>query len=217
MSDFMDKIIPLFITAMIFSGILQTILGKKQRQSKSSDPVDYEDEDYEDEDYEDEDYEDEDYEDEDYEDEDYEDEDYIPKSINHENNDDLAQKFELKLRKEKKAENNDDLKLDCYILPKKSSEADESERKFKDSVTIHYDGEQFVHDKGKVYYDPHGDYSYNEEKMNAEAAEFSARYAKKQKAERTVRVCLKHKKLVNGFVMSQILDKPRAYKQYGED
>lgn len=194
MSDFIDKIIPLFITAMIFRGILQTILGKKQRQPKSSDPVDYEDEDYEDEDYEDEDYED-------Y--EDYE---------------DLAQKFERKLKKKKQAENNDDLKIDYYILPKKSSsEVDESERKFKDSGKIHYDGEPFMHDKGKVYYDPHGDYSYNEEKMNAAAAEFSARYAKKQKAEKTVRVCLKHKKLVNGFVMSQILDKPRAYKQYGED
>ena len=42
---------------------------------------------------------------------------------------------------------------------------------------IHRENEALVHDKGKVYYDPRGDYSYDEAKMNAAAAAFNARYA----------------------------------------
>ncbi|WP_337479637.1 hypothetical protein, partial [Phascolarctobacterium succinatutens] len=39
---------------------------------------------------------------------------------------------------------------------------------------IHRENEALVHDKGKVYYDPRGDYSYDEAKMNAAAAVFNA-------------------------------------------
>ena len=42
---------------------------------------------------------------------------------------------------------------------------------------IHRENEAIVHDKGKVYYDPRGDYSYDEAKMNAAAAAFNAHYA----------------------------------------
>ena len=42
---------------------------------------------------------------------------------------------------------------------------------------IHRENEDLVHDRGKVYYDPRGDYSYDEAKMNAAAAAFNARYA----------------------------------------
>lgn len=42
---------------------------------------------------------------------------------------------------------------------------------------IHRENEALVHDKGKVYYDPRGDYSYDEAKMNAAAAAFNAHYA----------------------------------------
>ena len=40
---------------------------------------------------------------------------------------------------------------------------------------IHRENEDLVHDRGKVYYDPRGDYSYDEAKMNAAAAAPMAR------------------------------------------
>ena len=84
------------------------------------------------------------------------------------------------------------------------------------SGRIHRDNESLKHDKSKVYYDPRGDYSYDEEKMNAAAAAFNARYAKEQEPVRKPRVKLKHAALVNGFIMSQVLDKPRALKPYDD-
>ena len=81
---------------------------------------------------------------------------------------------------------------------------------------VHRDDEAFTHDKGKVYHDPRSDYSYSEEQMNAAAAAFNAHYAKEQEPEKRPRVQLKHKALVNGFIMSQVLDKPRALKPYEE-
>lgn len=84
------------------------------------------------------------------------------------------------------------------------------------SGRIHRDNESLNHDKSKVYYDPRGDYSYDEEKMNAAAAAFNARYAKEQEPVRKPRVKLKHAALVNGFIMSQVLDKPRALKPYDD-
>lgn len=82
---------------------------------------------------------------------------------------------------------------------------------------IHRDNEDFVHDKSKVYYDPHGDYSYDEAKMNAAAAAFNAYYAKAQESAPQRRVKLKHTALVNGFIMSEVLHKPRALQPYGDD
>ena len=84
------------------------------------------------------------------------------------------------------------------------------------SGRIHRDNESLKHDKSKVYYDPRGDYSYDEEKMNAAAAAFNARYAKEQEPVRKPRVKLKHAALVNGFIISQVLDKPRALKPYDD-
>lgn len=81
---------------------------------------------------------------------------------------------------------------------------------------VHRDKEAFAHDKGKVYYDPRGDYSYDEAKMNAAAAAFNARYAQEEPV-RKLRVHLKHKALVQGFIMSEVLAKPRALKPYEED
>lgn len=81
---------------------------------------------------------------------------------------------------------------------------------------IHRDDEVLTHDKGRVYRDPRSDYSYSEEQMNAAAAAFNAYYAKEQEPESRPRVQLKHKALVNGFIMSQVLDKPRALKPYEE-
>lgn len=80
---------------------------------------------------------------------------------------------------------------------------------------IHRENEALVHDKGKVYYDPRGDYSYDEVKMNAAAAAFNARYAQAQPAAKK-RVKLKHAALVNGIIMAEVLGKPRALNPYEE-
>lgn len=80
---------------------------------------------------------------------------------------------------------------------------------------IHRENEDLVHDKGKVYYDPRGDYSYDEAKMNAAAAAFNARYAQAQPAAKK-RVKLKHAALVKGIIMAEVLGKPRALNPYEE-
>ncbi|WP_304098703.1 hypothetical protein [Phascolarctobacterium succinatutens] len=80
---------------------------------------------------------------------------------------------------------------------------------------IHRENEDLVHDRGKVYYDPRGDYSYDEAKMNAAAAAFNARYAQAKPAAKK-RVKLKHAALVNGIIMAEVLGKPRALNPYEE-
>lgn len=80
---------------------------------------------------------------------------------------------------------------------------------------IHRENEDLVHDRGKVYYDPRGDYSYDEAKMNAAAAAFNARYAQAQPAPKK-RVKLKHAALVNGIIMAEVLGKPRTLNPYEE-
>lgn len=81
---------------------------------------------------------------------------------------------------------------------------------------IHRENEALVHDKGKVYYDPSGDYSYDEAKMNAAAAAFNAHYAQQAQPAPKKRVKLKHAALVNGIIMAEVLGKPRALNPYEE-
>lgn len=81
---------------------------------------------------------------------------------------------------------------------------------------IHRENEDLVHDKGKVYYDPRGDYSYDEAKMNAAAAAFNAHYAQQAQPAPKKRVKLKHAALVNGIIMAEVLGKPRALNPYEE-
>lgn len=81
---------------------------------------------------------------------------------------------------------------------------------------IHREKEALVHDKGKVYYDPRGDYSYDEAKMNAAAAAFNAHYAQQAQPAPKKRVKLKHAALVNGIIMAEVLGKPRALNPYEE-
>ena len=81
---------------------------------------------------------------------------------------------------------------------------------------IHRENEALVHDKGKVYYDPRGDYSYDEAKMNAAAAAFNARYAQQAQPAPKKRVKLKHAALGNGIIMAEVLGKPRALNPYEE-
>lgn len=81
---------------------------------------------------------------------------------------------------------------------------------------IHRENEDLVHDRGKVYYDPRGDYSYDEAKMNAAAAAFNAHYAQQAQPAAKKRVKLKHAALVNGIIMAEVLGKPRALNPYEE-
>ena len=81
---------------------------------------------------------------------------------------------------------------------------------------IHRENEALVHDKGKVYYDPRGDYSYDEAKMKAAAAAFNAHYAQQAQLAAKKRVKLKHAALVNGIIMAEVLGKPRALNSYEE-
>lgn len=81
---------------------------------------------------------------------------------------------------------------------------------------IHRENEALVHDKGKVYYDPRGDYSYDEAKMNVAAAAFNAHYAQQAQPAPKKRVKLKHAALVNGIIMAEVLGKPRALNPYEE-
>lgn len=81
---------------------------------------------------------------------------------------------------------------------------------------IHRENEDLVHDRGKVYYDPRGDYSYDEAKMNATAAAFNAHYAQQAQPAHKKRVKLKHAALVNGIIMAEVLGKPRALNPYEE-
>lgn len=81
---------------------------------------------------------------------------------------------------------------------------------------IHRENEALVHDKGKVYYDPRGDYSYDEAKMNAAAAAFNAHYAQQAQPAPKKRVKLNHAALVNGIIMAEVLGKPRALNPYEE-
>lgn len=81
---------------------------------------------------------------------------------------------------------------------------------------IHRENEAIAHDKGKVYYDPRGDYSYDEAKMNAAAAAFNAHYAQQVQPAPKKRVKLKHAALVNGIIMAEVLGKPRALNPYEE-
>lgn len=81
---------------------------------------------------------------------------------------------------------------------------------------IHRENEDLVHDKGKVYYDPRGDYSYDEAKMNAAAAAFNAHYAQQAQPAPKKRVKLKHAALVNSIIMAEVLGKPRALNPYEE-
>lgn len=81
---------------------------------------------------------------------------------------------------------------------------------------IHRENEDLVHDRGKVYYDPRGDYTYDEAKMNAAAAAFNAHYAQQAQPAPKKRVKLNHAALVNGIIMAEVLGKPRALNPYEE-
>ena len=143
---------------------------------------------------------------------------------------DLAAEFERRLKKTteqaeaQKVQQKDRVVSDRQVIHRDHAQVvhDSAGRVHRDGETIshdsrgriHRDDESFAHDKGRVYRDPRGDYSYSEEQMNAAAAVFNAYYAREEEPQPKQRVQLRHKALVNGFIMSQVLDKPRALKPY---
>jgi len=138
---------------------------------------------------------------------------------------DLAAEFERRLKKtteEAQARKRQNSRESGVVHDGTRVRRDDDSRIHRDGETlhdhtgrIHRENEALVHDKGKVYYDPRGDYSYDEAKMNAAAAAFNARYAQAQPAAKK-RVKLKHAALVNGIIMAEVLGKPRALNPYEE-
>lgn len=142
---------------------------------------------------------------------------------------DLAAEFERRLKKTteqaeaQKVQQKDRVVSDRQVIHRDDAQVvHDSVRVHRDGETIshdsrgriHRDDEVLAHDKGRVYRDPRSDYSYSEEQMNAATAVFNAYYAREEEPQPKQRVQLRHKALVNGFIMSQVLDKPRALKPY---
>ena len=139
---------------------------------------------------------------------------------------DLAAEFERRLKKtteEAQARKRQNSRESGVVHDGTRVRRDDDSRIHRDGETlhdhtgrIHRENEALVHDKGKVYYDPRGDYSYDEAKMNAAAAAFNARYAQQAQPAPKKRVKLKHAALVNGIIMAEVLGKPRALNPYEE-
>ncbi|MDO4922398.1 MAG: hypothetical protein Q4E64_11320 [Phascolarctobacterium sp.] len=196
MFDIIGTVFPMLVIFLLLRGILQTILGGSRRRQE--DEPDYEEEEEESEAYGEE----------------------RPDA----KKPDLAAEFERRLQKTSETAQSAKAEApsaqEIVISPRKERQRvhrdDEAPHAAKGR--IHRDGESFAHDKGKVYYDPNGDYSYNEARFNAQAAAFRAHRAalSRDEAQRP-RVKLKHSALVQGFIMSQVLDKPRSLKPYGAE
>lgn len=139
---------------------------------------------------------------------------------------DLAAEFERRLKKtteEAQARKSQNSRESGVVHDGTRVRRDDDSRVHRDgealhdhTCRIHRENEALVHDKGKVYYDPRGDYSYDEAKMNAAAAAFNARYAQQAQPAPKKRVKLKHAALVNGIIMAEVLGKPRALNPYEE-
>ena len=207
MFDILDNLVPMIIMFMLLRGILDVLLGKKKRRPEDAEqelPPDYDAKPTEQPDYQ------------------------ATPEPQHETKGkpDLAAEFERRLKKrplEQSQQGNSQERQRVYV--------DKGQQRVRqDKQRVHYDGEEhheakgrvhrdneaLKHDKSKLYRDPKGDYSYNEELFNKQAAAFSARLAQ-QELQAKPKLKLKHAALVNGFIMAQVLDKPRSLKPYGTE
>lgn len=206
MFDILDNLVPMIIMFMLLRGILDVLLGKKKRRPEDAEqelPPDYESEPQQ--------------------------PDYNATPSpqpEQKGKPDLAAEFERRLKKrtlEQSQQGTSQERQRVYV--------DKGQQRVRqDKQRVHYDGEEhheakgrvhrdneaLKHDKSKLYRDPKGDYSYNEELFNKQAAAFSARLAQ-QELQAKPKVKLKHAALVNGFIMAQVLDKPRSLKPYGTE
>ena len=207
MFDILDNLVPMIIMFMLLRGILDVLLGKKKRRPEDAEqelPPDYDAKPTEQPDYQ------------------------ATPEPQHETKGkpDLAAEFERRLKKrtlEQSQQGNSQERQRIYV--------DKGQQRVRqDKQRVHYDGEEhheakgrvhrdneaLKHDKSKLYRDPKGDYSYNEELFNKQTAAFSARLAQ-QELQAKPKLKLKHAALVNGFIMAQVLDKPRSLKPYGTE
>ena len=207
MFDILDNLVPMVIMFMLLRGILDVLLGKKKRRPEDAEqelPPDYDAKPTEQPDYQ------------------------ATPEPQHETKGkpDLAAEFERRLKKrtlEQSQQGTSQKRQRVYV--------DKGQQRVRqDKQRVHYDGEEhheakgrvhrdneaLKHDKSKLYRDPKGDYSYNEELFNKQAAAFSARLAQ-QELQAKPKLKLKHAALVNGFIMAQVLDKPRSLKPYGTE
>ena len=207
MFDILDNLVPMIIMFMLLRGILDVLLGKKKRRPEDAEqelPPDYDAKPTEQPDYQ------------------------ATPEPQHETKGkpDLAAEFERRLKKrtlEQSQQGTSQKRQRVYV--------DKGQQRVRqDKQRVHYDGEEhheakgrvhrdneaLKHDKSKLYRDPKGDYSYNEELFNKQAAAFSARMAQ-QELQAKPKLKLKHAALVNGFIMAQVLDKPRSLKPYGTE
>ena len=207
MFDILDNLVPMIIMFMLLRGILDVLLGKKKRRPEDAEqelPPDYDAKPTEQPDYQ------------------------ATPEPQHETKGkpDLAAEFERRLKKRTLEQSQQGISQERQRVYVDKGQ----QRVRQDKQRVHYDGEEhheakgrvhrdneaLKHDKSKLYRDPKGDYSYNEELFNKQAAAFSARMAQ-QELQAKPKVKLKHAALVNGFIMAQVLDKPRSLKPYGTE
>lgn len=193
MFDILDNLVPMVILFMLLRGILDVLFGKKKRRPNGEDE--------------------------------YEGQELPP---DYEGEGSSQPEYEAEAKPETQQKQEPDLAAEFERRLKKRQQAPEKVR--QDKQRVHYDGEvhhegkgrvhreneALQHDKSKVYRDPKGDYSYNEELFNKQAAAFAARYSQ-QEQQAKPKLKLKHTALVNGFIMAQVLDKPRSLKPYGTE
>lgn len=191
MFDLLDNLVPMVILFMLLRGILDVLFGKKKRRPHGEG----------------------------------EGEELPP---NYEGGGEPRPEYEAGTQPEPEQKKEPDLAAEFERRLKKRQQEPQNMR--QDKQRVHYDGEvhhegkgrvhreneALQHDKSKVYRDPKGDYSYNEELFNKQAAAFAARYSQ-QEQQAKPKVKLKHTALVNGFIMAQVLDKPRSLKPYGTE
>ena len=207
MFDILDNLVPMIIMFMLLRGILDVLLGKKKRRPEDAEqelPPDYDAKPTEQPDYQ------------------------ATPEPQHETKGkpDLAAEFERRLKKrplEQSQQGNSQERQRVYVDKGQQRVRQDKQRVHYDGEVqhegkgrIHRDNEGLKHDKSKLYRDPRGDYSYNEELFNKQAAAFSACMAQ-QELQAKPKLKLKHAALVNGFIMAQVLDKPRSLKPYGTE
>lgn len=192
MFDIIETFFPMLVVFLLLRGILQTLLRSGRRSPQPENDGGYEDDDMQED----------------------EQESAVPPETPKQP--DLAAEFERRLKKTSAGSASAKEQPQSIRTGRQRVHRDD-EVLHEGKGRIHKEGEALVHDRGKVYYDPKGDYSYNEERFNAQAAAFRARYAARQEELRKPRLQLKHSALVKGFIMSQVLEKPRSLNPYGTE
>lgn len=203
MFDLLDNLVPMLIFFMLVRGILDVLLSKKRRRVPNDDNTNFPEAEP---------------------DMQQEQQETVEAETASSNKPDVAADFERRLRKRKKslppAEENDAVLVNYETKQPERRDKQrihyDGEPQHEGKGRIHRDNESFVHDKNKLYRDPKSGYGYDEAKFNEEVAACSVKFAKNQEQPK-IKLKLKHSALVNGFIMSQVLDKPRSIKPYSSE